>query len=179
MTEVGAGSEDRAERAFQVWAGEANRSDEKTAELTGIPRRTIAYYRKQYHWGERWLGLNEAEARMAVAIAQAEIRGNLPLVARRLHEIAGGRRPVRDAQGREIGQAYVSSDKDAVQAAKLIFQYGLDERSRGVEPPIEVPYHFPPDDENESLASLRARTSAMLEATVASVNTRAKRGRRI
>ena len=43
----------------------------------------------------------------------------------RLLHIATAKKPVYDADGQPIGETYASQDRDAIQAAKLLAQYGL------------------------------------------------------
>jgi hypothetical protein len=80
-----------------------------------------------------------------------------------------------------------SSDKDAINAAKLLLSYNLgDPRTTHYEPDpdpvIDVPYAsaetaIPPtsEDEPQTLAELKSGVQALIEATVQSVNTRPSR----
>ena len=157
------------------------RDTAKTAELSGIPARTIRYYAARDGWAERWLAEADPEAATMAAIARAEIRGNLPAVVRRLVVIAAGTRPVRDETGRVVGEAFAASDKDAIQAGKLLLQYGLGEGiARGVEPLLDVPSRLAlPHDAGAGPSSAFAQASAILAAKIAGTNTRKARGPRV
>jgi hypothetical protein len=107
----------------------------------------------------------------------------------RLHSIVAGRKPVFNDQGEQIGESWQASDRDAVQAAKLLTQYGF-EGGAGMDSTVvdalsvelpgfteELPESPEPDGER-SVAELRRQASATIEATVQAVNTRPSHGRK-
>jgi hypothetical protein len=102
----------------------------------------------------------------------------------RLRSIVAGRKPVFNDQGEQIGETWAASDRDAVQAAKLLTQYGF-EGGAGLDGPVFAthavvrPEIREPEGE-ESVAALRQQAVAMIEETLQAVNTRTKRrGKRI
>ncbi len=188
MNELDTTSEARAERAFAVWAGEGERSDEKTAELTGIPRRTVAYYRRRDGWAERYVEAHEADSRQVARLARLEMRHALPAVVRRLSLIAGGVKPVRDkadalvydAAGNVVLEPW-SRDQDAIKAGEVLLRYvcGVPERAEpGLSLSLEV------DARQQALVIPEPRTEEethaaavrILEANYEESQTRGKRG---
>ena len=174
---------DSVEEGFQIWSTEAERNDTRTAELMGLPQSTVSYWARSYRWDERYLAFSQPDGEIMAGVARAEIRAALPTIVTRLRSIVEDRKPVYNAQGKPIGETWAASDRDAIQAAKLLSQYGF-EGSAGQDSPvydtqaIVLPEVVSPDGE-ESVADLRRRASAMLEATVAAVNTRPSRGKRV
>jgi hypothetical protein len=113
---------------------------------------------------------------------RAEIRAALLGTVSRLRQIVEARKPVYNDQGEPIGEVYASQDRDAIQAAKLLTQYGF-EGGAGQDSPIfdahavVLPEVRTPDGE-ESVGDLKRTVSAMIEATVQSVNTRPSTSRK-
>lgn len=182
---------DPAENAYLVWCAEGDQLDTKTAELTGIPRSTIGHWRRSQDWRAKWLGDAGPEAEQAASVGRAMIRAGMPLVAKRLLAIIGGQVPVRNMQGEvvldEAGKPrmqWEAEHRDAIQAAKIFALYGLGQPSlqdtAGYGAIPEGQWKAVPEGQGQSAADLRARASEMIEATVASVNTRTKhKGRRV
>jgi hypothetical protein len=175
---------DRVEEGFEIWSTEAERNDTKTAEIMGLSQSTVSYWHRTYHWDERYLSLIRPQAEVMVGVALATIRAGLSAMTARLLAIATATKPILDAEGNTIGEVYVSQDRDAIQAAKLLAQYGLAESvSDGLPTAIEARVSLPPREKQDleamSIGELRAHTSRMLEETIQAVNTRPKRGKRI
>jgi hypothetical protein len=118
-------------------------------------------------------------------------------IAGRLLDIIAGERPLLKRDGNpqldhdgNVIMVRGGTDKDVINAAKLLLSYNLgDPRTTHYEPDpdpvIDVPYasaatDMPPagEDEPQTLAELRAGVSALIEATVQSVNTRPSRSRK-
>src|SRR5215216_4648836 len=116
---------DRIDEAFEIWSTEAERNDTKTAELMGLSQSTVSYWHRTYHWDERYLSLIRPQAEVMVGVALATIRAGLSSMTARLLQIATATKPVYDAGGHLIGEVYASQDRDAIQAVKLLYQYGL------------------------------------------------------
>jgi len=116
------------------------------------------------------------------SVARVEIRSTLPAIVQRLRHIVEARKPVYNEAGEPIGEVYASQDRDAIQAAKLLTQYGF-EGGAGQDSPIfdahavVLPEVRIPDGE-ESVVDLKKRVCAMIEATVQSVNTRPSSSRK-
>ena len=149
----------------------------------GLPQSTVSYWHRTYGWDQRYLAFIQPDGDVFAGVARAEIRSTLPAVVTRLRHIVEARKPVYNDQGEPIGEVYASQDRDAIQAAKLLTQYGF-EGGAGQDSPIfdahavVLPEVRTPDGE-ESVADLKKQVSAMIEATVQSVNTRPKQGRRV
>src|SRR6188472_2726560 len=111
---------DRVDEAFEIWSTEAERNDTRTAELLGVPQSTVSYWHRTYGWDERYLCVVQPDGELLAGVARAEIRAALPAVVTRLRCIVEARKPVFDAQGEPIGETRAASDRDAVQAAKLL-----------------------------------------------------------
>ena len=60
----------RAELAFSVWASDGNQNLRDTAELTGIPYRTIHYYARTRDWSSRLLAQQSPEAERGALMAE-------------------------------------------------------------------------------------------------------------
>jgi hypothetical protein len=170
---------DRLDEAFEIWSTEGDRNDTKTAELTGIPQSTVSYWHRTYGWDQRYLAFIQPDGDVFAGVARAEIRSALPAIVIRLRHIIEARKPVHNDQGEPIGEVYASQDRDAIQAAKLLTQYGF-EGGAGQDSPIfeaqavVLPEFRTPDGE-ESVADLKRHVSALIEETVQSVNTRPSR----
>ena len=175
---------DRVEEGFELWSTEAERNDTKTAELMGLSQSTVSYWHRTYHWDERYLALIRPQAEVMVGVALTTIRAGLPAMTARLLQIATATKPVYDSDGHLIGETYASQDRDAIQAVKLLYQYGLtesvyDRLPTAIEAQVYVPPRAEQDLEAMNIGELRAHTSRMLEETIQATNTRLKRGRRI
>jgi hypothetical protein len=168
---------DRVEEGFEIWSTEGERNDTKTAQLMGLAQTTLSYWRRSYSWDQRYLVLIQPQADIMAGVAVAAMRAALPVVTQRLLHIATAKKPVVDADGHPIGEVYASQDRDAIQAAKLLAQYGLTDTPVDTLPNfIEAQVHLPPREDRDladlSVGELRAEASRLLEATVQSVNTR-------
>ena len=103
-----------------------------------------------------------------------------------------GRTPVYNPQGEPIGETWAASDRDAIQAAKMLTHgfeggAGMDRtiiESYPVASSLDVPDEWPGRVEcahetaGLSVADLRQRASAMIEATVAAVDPRPSSSRK-
>src|SRR5215213_8018996 len=173
---------DRIDEGFQIWSTEGDRNDTRTAELMGLPQSTVSYWHRTYRWEERYLAFIQPDGDVFAGVARAEIRSALPAIVQRLRSIVEARKPVYNEAGEPIGEVYASQDRDAIQAAKLLSQYGF-EGGAGQDSPIfdahavVLPEVRTPDGE-QSVADLKRQVSAMIEATVQSVNTRPSSSRK-
>jgi hypothetical protein len=172
---------ERVEEGFQIWANEAQCNDTKTGELMGVPQETISYWKRSYHWNERYLSLMGPQSEQLAALARAEMRAILPAAAVRLRSIISAKKPVYNAQGEKIGETWASTDRDAVQAAKLVAQYALEGGVGQDTTIIDVPSVLAPHARREAFEAMSAQDQAIaiLEDHVAATNTRITRGRRI
>ena len=188
------------EEAYEIWAGAAGRSDAKTAELTGIPRRTIAHWRVTQGWRERYLSVSSEDAALIARTAVVSMREGMGLVVERLVAIVGDKTPVRKADGTilvdpETGETvmtWASKDGDAIKAGQLLAQYALGPAQTTAVVDTSLPTTYavhtgqltyqalpePEDATPEDLQSLRQAAAQMLEETAMSVNTRVEPGRR-
>jgi hypothetical protein len=174
---------ERVEEGFQIWATDAGRNDTKTAELMGLAQETVSYWHRTYGWDARFLALIAPDAEEAVQLTRAALRTMLPATVNRLAHIITARTPVTNAQGEIIGETWAASDRDAIQALKLFYQYAFEGvPERGLRPPVLDPSPLRPalrDDKELSLGQLQKHTSELLEAEYHSVNTRIRRGPRV
>src|SRR5215208_5718918 len=173
---------DRVDEAFEMWSTEAERNDTRTAELMGVPQSTVSYWHRTYNWDQRYLAFIQPDGDVFAGVARAEIRATLPAIVTRLRSIVETRKPVYNDQGELIGEVYASQDRDAIQAAKLLSQYGF-EGGAGQDSPVYDAHAvvFPEvrtADGEESLADVKRSVSALIEATVQSVNTRPSHSRK-
>jgi hypothetical protein len=173
---------ERVEEGFAIWSTEAERNDTRTAELMGLPQSTVSYWHRTYGWDQRFLAFIQPDGDVYAGVARAEIRSALPAIVQRLRFIVEARKPVYNEAGEPIGDVYASQDRGAIQAAKLLTQYGF-EGGAGQDSPIfdahavMLPEVRTPDGE-ESVADLKRNVSALIEATVQSVNTRPSHSRK-
>jgi hypothetical protein len=170
---------ERIDEAFEIWSTEDERNDTRTAELMGLPQSTVSYWHRTYGWDQRYLAFIQPDGDVFAGVARAEIRSALPAIVIRLRHIVEARKPVYNEAGEPIGEVYASQDRDAIQAAKLLSQYGF-EGGAGQDSTIfdahavVLPEARTTDGE-QSVADLKRQVSAMIEATVQSVNTRPSR----
>jgi hypothetical protein len=188
---------DRVDEAFEIWSTQAERNDTRTAQQLGVAQETVSYWHRKYGWDERWQEVTAAEAERASRLGRQMMRRATPLIAQRLLAIIGGERPLLKRDGSpqldhdgNVIMVRGGNDKDAINAAKLLLSYNLgDPRTAHYEPDpdpvIDVPYAtvatvMPPtsEDEPQTLQELKAGVSALIEATVQSVNTRPSRSRK-
>jgi hypothetical protein len=189
---------DRVDEAFEIWATIAERNDTRTAEQLGVAQETVSYWHRKYGWDERWQEAMDTGAEMAVRQARQMMRQATPLIARTLLNIIGGERPLLKRDGTpqldpdgNVIMVRSGTDKDAVNAAKLLLSYNLgDPRTAHYDPEPDRPMgsvlpatytmggevHDP--ETPEELAALKASVSDLIEATVQSVNTRPSRSRK-
>jgi hypothetical protein len=162
---------DRVEEGFQIWSTEADRNDTRTAELMGVPQSTISYWHRAYRWDERYLTFIQPDGELMAGVAVATIRAGLPAVTERLLQIATAKKPVYDAAGKPIGEVYAAQDRDAIQAAKLLVQYGLgDPLAAGGPGSIEARGGIAFEEIRAAMhgGDVGAATSRIIAATVAS-----------
>jgi hypothetical protein len=179
---------DRVNEAFEIWSTEAERNDTKTAELMGVPQSTVSYWHRTYGWDARYLAMIRPDGEIMAGVALAMVRAGMPAVTQRLLHITTAKKPVYDADGKPSGETYAAQDRDAIQAAKLLAQYGLTDRPvEGWPVSFEAQVQMPAAEEQDrvalrsgelSVTELRAEASRMIEATVQAVNTRPVRGRK-
>src|SRR5262245_44054714 len=170
---------ERVEEGFQLWSSEGECNDTKTGELMGVPQETVSYWKRTYHLHERYLSLMGPQSEHWAALARAEMRAILPAAAVRLRAIDSATTPIYNAEGEKIGETWASSDRDAVQAAKLLAQYALEGGAGQDTTIIDVPSMLAPHARGEAFAAMSAQDQAIaiLEDNVAAVNTRIiKRG---
>ena len=117
---------DRVDEGFRIWSTEANRNDTKTAAIMGLSQETVSYWHRTYGWDARYLTVLQPDGELFAGLARAHIRAILPAVAERLRAIVEAKKPVYNDQGEPIGETWASSDRDAIQAAKLLTQYGFE-----------------------------------------------------
>jgi len=192
--------EKRAE-AFRTWCADGDRDDQKTADLCGVPRRTITDWKREEGWHEQYLSAAGPMAELAAAEGKMMLRAAVPMMAKRLIHIIGAIEPVRNLEGEPLydevtgkpRMRYSSMDKDAINAAKVLGLVALDDATgdmgnlaipaaysvQGGNTAIDMPEPNAEIDIND----LRRQASAMIEATVQAVNTRVtpkgQRGRRV
>lgn len=112
---------------YEIWATDGEQSDEKTAELSGIPRRTISYHRNKENWSQRYkdekMGLSNAD------VDVARIRWKRLLISgmARMEEIVYGKRVLRDQMGKVVlddndtpVMTWAAEHKDAIAAYRAI-----------------------------------------------------------
>jgi hypothetical protein len=174
---------DRVDEGFAIWSTEAERNDTRTAELMGVSQSTVSYWHRTYRWDERYLTVIQPDGQLMAGVALAGMRAGLPAVTERLLHIVTAKKPVYDADGNQSGEVYASQDRDAIQAAKLLAQYGLsgyvEDRLPGS---IEAKVGMSSMEEILAVANAgdaHAAACMILEATVAETNTRVTRGKRI
>src|SRR5262245_23505601 len=117
---------ERVEEGFRIWSTEANGNDTQTAKLMGIPQETVSYWHRTYGWDQPYQAMMQPGGELRAAVARTKIRAGLPAVAERLLAIVQGKKPVYNADGEQIGETWASTDRDAVQAAKLLAQFGFE-----------------------------------------------------
>src|SRR3954471_23088496 len=117
---------DRVEEGFQIWSTEAGRNDTKTAQLMGLSQETVSYWHRTYGWDARYFSVLQPDGELFAGLARAHIRAILPAAAERLRQIVEAKKPVYNDQGEQIDETWASSDRDAIQAAKLLTQYGFE-----------------------------------------------------
>ena len=172
-------TEEDIERIFLVWAGEGEQDDSRTAELCGIPRTTVGYYKRTRDWPARFLSVAGPDSEVAANTGRAMMRYGIPIVARRLLAIVGQQIEIENPETGEVRKIWASEDRDAVNAAKVLAAYGLgqptaqDATGLGAIPAESWVKSEVPEGE-ETIEQLRQRAAAMIEATVASVNTRTR-----
>lgn len=179
---------ERIDEGFEIWSNEAERNDTRTAELMGVPQSTVSYWHRTYGWDERYLSLIQPEGEIMAGVALAAMRAGMPLVTQRLLHIATAKKPVSDADGTRIGETYAAQDRDAIQAAILLAQYGLTDRpTDGWMYSLDAQVQMPPGEAQDlaamstgerNLAELKAEACRMIEATVQAVNTRPVQSRK-
>src|SRR5829696_8997940 len=143
---------DRVDEAFAIWSTEADRNDTRTAQQLGMAQETVSYWHRKYGWDERWQEVTAADAERASRLGRQMMRLATPLIAQTLLDIIGGERPLLKRDGSpqldhdgNVIMVRGGTDKDAINAAKLMLSYNLgDPRTASYEPDpdpvIDVPY---------------------------------------
>jgi hypothetical protein len=170
---------------YQVWAYRAGQNDHETARLTGIPRRSISYHHVSEGWADRYIhdhfGLSEQD----VTLARIDMRALLKEGMRdRLRSVVLDKEPVLDAKGNPVLDAdgepvmrWRSSDRDAINAMRIVAQYSLDPaRDRDIATPLPAQFRVLPSTDDP--LSLQEEAIRILETNAQSANTRIKRGQR-
>ena len=123
---------ERADYAFSVWSRDGNQNLRQTAQLTGIPYRTIHYYASTRNWAQRHLEHMTAEAERGARIARNRMRMRLPQVEEELWQIITGKAPLRTREGMVVTDQdgtpvmdYAARPRDRAYAAKLYFEYSM------------------------------------------------------
>lgn len=170
---------ERVEEGYAIWSTEAERNDTRTAQIMGMSQETVSYWHRTYRWDERYLAEMQPNGEYMTGLARAGIRTALPGMVGRLRHIVEGRKPVYDETGKQIDETWVSSDRDAIQAAKLLAQIGF-ENGAGQDSPSVEASSWMPEDSSPALpeGDNRAKLSAIINATYRAANTRAKPGKR-
>ena len=173
---------ERVDEAFELWSTEAERNDTRTAEIMGLPQSTVSYWHRTYGWDYATWPSSSQTGRSLPGWHEPRSAPRYPRSsAPRL--IVEARKPVYNDKGEPIGEVYASQDRDAIQAAKVLSQYGF-EGGAGQDSPIfdahaAVVPEVRTSDGEESLAELKKHAVAMIEATVDSVNIRPSRSKRV
>jgi hypothetical protein len=156
---------DRVDEGFRIWSTEAGRNDTRTAAIMGLSQETVSYWHRTYGWDARYLSIQQPDGELLAGLARVQIRAGLPAVVR-LHAIVETKKPVYNEQGELIGETWASSDRDAIQAAKLLTQYGFEggagQDSLALE--AQVMAGLPPHDPAFDSLSLEEQARAIIEA---------------
>jgi hypothetical protein len=174
---------DQVEEGFHIWSTEAERNDTRTAELMGRSQSTISYWHRTYRWDERYLSFVQPDAELMVGVGVAAMRAAVPAVTQRLVHIVTAKKPVYDEEGQRIGEVYAAQDRDAIQAAKLLYQHALSDSPRdgwprAIEAQVQVSPWEGRSVEEMSPAEVTAAACRVIEETVHAADTRPSRSRK-
>lgn len=163
---------------YEIWATDGEQSDEKTAEISGVPRRTISYHRNKEGWAQRYrdekLGLSNAD------VDVARIRWKRLLISgmARMEHIVYGKKEMRDHMGKVVldddGQpvmTWAAEHKDAVSAYRAIMD-SVTNRDSGSMDTGAYETHVTRISEGETVEDPALLAAQILEETQAGVNTR-------
>lgn len=172
---------ERAELAYQVWASDADQSLKKTASITGIPYRSVAYYAATRNWQERYLSQMTPESERAALLARSRMRMKLPELEQELWVIIAGKAPLRAFDGTIVtlpdGQPvmdYAAQPRDRAYAIKLYLEYSM----AGIVPEELRPAHTQmPRTPLHPTMSLHEATAAIIDANVHDVSGERKKRR--
>jgi hypothetical protein len=173
------------DEVYRLWAYECGQSDRVTAERTGIPRRTVAYHRVSERWADRYIQDHYGLSEQDLNLARIDLRSLLKEgVQERLRSIILDKVPATTLMGEPILHAdgspvmrWRASDKDAVNAMRIVSQYTLDP-ARGADVSEPLPAAFRVLATEETDLSPQEQAIAILEENANSVNTRIQRGKR-
>ena len=173
---------ERAEYAFSVWSRDGNQNLRQTAQLTGIPYRTIHYYASTRNWAQRHLEQMTPEAERGALIARNRMRMRLPELEEELWQIITGKAPLRTPKGTIVTDQdgnpildYYALPRDRAYAIKLYLEYSM---ARLLPEEIAAPHTAQaraPIGDGMSVADAAA---AIIEATVHDISGDDKRRRR-
>jgi hypothetical protein len=172
---------ERAELAYQVWASEADQNLKKTAAITGIPYRSIAYYAASRGWQQRYLEQMAPESERAALLARNRMRLKLPELEEELWMIIAGKAPLRAFDGTIVTLPngdpildYAAQPRDRAYAIKLYLEYSM----AGIVPeelkPAHNQLHRTP---LQPSMSLHEATAAIIDANVHDVSGERKKRR--
>jgi len=173
---------------YEIWASDGEQSDEKTAEISGIPRRTISYHRNKERWSQRYkddkVGLSAAD----VDVARIRWKRLLVNGMARMELIVYGRKPLRDQYGKPVldddgnpVMTWEADHREAISAYRAIMD-SVTNRDMGSQ--VEsYEAGIQSISEGETIDDPALLAAQILEETQAGVNTRVmaqqKRGRRV
>lgn len=190
MSDLVEASHDKAERAYAIWSTDGDCDVEKTAQLCGIPARTLYYYRRRDHWDGRLERERLANTAEAVLLAANMVRAGMPHVVESMQMICYGTKPLINADGRVVinpdtGKAVMipmSHDKDRVAAGRWLLQFGFISATEVLRDEQEVPdpvttYSCSAGDAGRP-RSAREEARDILNANYAMANTRRSPGKR-
>ena len=170
---------DRVDEGYLIWSTEAERNDTRTAQIMGVPQETVSYWHRTYRWDERYLSEIQPNGEYLTGLARAGIRTSLPGMVARLRHIVEAKKPIYSDAGQQIDETWASSDRDAIQAAKLLAQIGFED---GAAQEVSLPDAMPwtPQENTPALpeGDTRARLNAIINANYRAASSRTKPGRR-
>lgn len=181
---------DKWRLVYEIWATDGEQSDEKTAEVCGIPRRTISYHRNKENWARRYkdekIGLSNAD------VDVARIRWKRLLISgmARMEAIVYGKVEMRDHMGKVVldeatgkpVMVWAADHKDAVSAYRAIMDTVTNRDMSGAAPET---FDITPRaiSEGETVDDPALLAAQILEDTQQQVNTRvmvrSKSGRKV
>lgn len=173
-----------ANDAYLVWRDQCDCSIPKTALALDIPERTLRYWHNEYRWEAQRLSELGPASEIAAGLSRAKMRFMLGSIGlERARSILEDKLPMRAKDGTIVadqnGDPYMewaSADRDAAAVLRTLAEYSLDPSAGGITGQVidaqTVDYG---QVEREGAADMGSQASRILEANVASVNTRGKR----
>lgn len=121
-----------AERAYDIWAGDADQSLKRTSEIANIPLRTVQYYASTRDWQQRHLAQMTPEAERSALLARNRMRLRLPEIEAELYFLICGKQPMRAPDGSTLVAPdgtpmveYHAEPRDRAYAIKLYLEYAM------------------------------------------------------